>query len=684
MIKKFSNDILIIMRIDMENALLNYMSGNEIIDYVNNYINKSNYNYAVLIDGSWGSGKTYFIKNSLIPALEANEKNRKSQNGKPDNNKIIYISLYGISSKEELDFQIFLEVMPFKNFFNRKNIKLASNIGKAVISGVSSFYGILLPKKIINFSDISSKNYILIFDDLERCNMNVNNLLGYLNNYVEHDGIKTIIISNEKEIASTNMDLNRELKYLVALNTDLVLNDPKNESDASVDLFGDEKHKDNNGKVDVDELFNKINIIFGQDNLYKKIKEKLVGVTLYYKPDFNKIIETVTVNSIKDEKIKNIVIHNKAYIIEKLNYYNHHNIRTILFCLDKYNNITENLIKALGFTRLEKLLDDMFKYTLVISILYKTGQDLPKWESNNEITDVVVSKNIYNFNSYIKGFKFIDNYIKGATFDKEKAIEVIKRYNELENKQINDPNDPLFILNNNWWLIEDEEVLELINEINETLKCDPNKYNITVYLNIITLNIKFNRLGIQLKDIKEIMDLMKNNMKELKPEKNNSFDIFGWSSSDFETKEDSKLFTECANELNNYLNDVNNETVINKLNYFLNDQETWSKSVDEFIQDKEMMLIDKRAFVSLFDFESLVKSIKNARNNQIIEFRVALRKIYNFANIKDYYLDEKEYVDKLIDELKKYSLQLVYNQKIKNNNLKYLIKDLEEISRKLS
>lgn len=682
MIKKFSNDILI-MRVDMENELLNYMSGNEIIDYVNNYINKSNYNYAVLIDGSWGSGKTYFIKNSLIPALEANEKSRKSQNGKPDNKKIIYISLYGISSKEELDFQILLEVMPFKSFFNRKNIKLASNIGKAVISGVSSFYGILLPKKIIDFSDISSKNYILIFDDLERCNMNVNNLLGYINNYVEHDGIKTIIISNEKEIASTNMDLNRELKYLVALNNDLVLNDSKNESDVSVDLFGDEKHEDNNEKVNVDELLNKINIIFGQDNLYKKIKEKLVGVTLYYKPDFNKIIETVTVNSINDEKIKNIIIYNKAYIIEKLNYYNHQNIRTILFCLDKYNNITENLIKALGFTRLEKLLDDMFKYTLVISILYKTGQDLPKWESNNEIMDVVVSKNIYNFNSYIKGFKFIDNYIKGATFDKEKAIEVIKRYNELENKQINDPNDPLFILNNNWWLIEDEEVLKLINEINETLKCDPNKYNITVYLNIITLNIKFNRLGIQSKDIKEIMDLMKNNMKELKPEKNDSFDVFGWSSSDFETKEDSKLFTECANELNNYLNDVNNETIIDKLNYFLNNQETWSKSVDEFIQDKEMMLIDKRAFISLFDFESLVKSIKNARNNQIIEFRVALRKIYNFANIKDYYLDEKEYVNKLIGELKKYSLQLVYNQKIKNNNLKYLIKDLEEISGKL-
>jgi len=112
-----------------------------------------------------------------------------------------------------------------------------------------------------------------------------------------------------------------------------------------------------------------------------------------------------------------------AYIIEKFEYYNHQNIRTLLFCLDKYNNISENLVKALGFSTLGKLLDDMFKYSIVISILYKTGQDLPKWENNNEIKEVVLSKNIFNSNNYIKGFKFIDDYIKGATFDKGKAIE---------------------------------------------------------------------------------------------------------------------------------------------------------------------------------------------------------------------------------------------------------------------
>ena len=38
----------------------------EIMSYVKNRI----YNYAVLIDGDWGTGKTYFIQKSIIPTLE--------------------------------------------------------------------------------------------------------------------------------------------------------------------------------------------------------------------------------------------------------------------------------------------------------------------------------------------------------------------------------------------------------------------------------------------------------------------------------------------------------------------------------------------------------------------------------------------------------------------------------------
>lgn len=34
-----------------------------IIKSIGNYINKENTDYAILLDGVWGTGKTFFIKN---------------------------------------------------------------------------------------------------------------------------------------------------------------------------------------------------------------------------------------------------------------------------------------------------------------------------------------------------------------------------------------------------------------------------------------------------------------------------------------------------------------------------------------------------------------------------------------------------------------------------------------------
>ena len=50
---------------------------------------------------------------------------------------------------------------------------------------------------------LNTKDYILIFDDLERCSINIINLLGYINFFVEHQSYKVILIANEKELKKT-------------------------------------------------------------------------------------------------------------------------------------------------------------------------------------------------------------------------------------------------------------------------------------------------------------------------------------------------------------------------------------------------------------------------------------------------------------------------------------------------
>lgn len=53
------------------------MDGTQIIKEILWYLDDETYNYAVMIDGEWGCGKTYFIKKSLIKEIEIFERKKK-------------------------------------------------------------------------------------------------------------------------------------------------------------------------------------------------------------------------------------------------------------------------------------------------------------------------------------------------------------------------------------------------------------------------------------------------------------------------------------------------------------------------------------------------------------------------------------------------------------------------------
>jgi hypothetical protein len=62
--------------------------------------------YAILINGSWGSGKTYFWENELKPIAEAAGK------------QALYISLNGISGRAALEQLLFIRMWKFLNHGN--------------------------------------------------------------------------------------------------------------------------------------------------------------------------------------------------------------------------------------------------------------------------------------------------------------------------------------------------------------------------------------------------------------------------------------------------------------------------------------------------------------------------------------------------------------------------------------
>src|SRR5262249_3916448 len=103
----------------------------------------------------------------------------------------VYVSLYGVTTREELDIAVFQACFPNVVW---KNVELLGRVGKAALKYVG-----LNPE--VKLSDLPKpEKHLYVFDDLERCEMPINTSMGYINEFVEHEGRKVIIITNEQDI----------------------------------------------------------------------------------------------------------------------------------------------------------------------------------------------------------------------------------------------------------------------------------------------------------------------------------------------------------------------------------------------------------------------------------------------------------------------------------------------------
>ncbi|MEH2409080.1 P-loop NTPase fold protein [Nostoc sp.] len=180
--------LVILSNMKQHNAQLN----SHIIEYLDYYCNLPDApGFAVLLKGKWGSGKTWFIK-SYCESLR--EKKRKC----------LYVSLNGVTSFSEIEEAFLQQQIPF----------LAS---KPVAIGINLITQVLKNSLKLDINDAATLNLttpnmkltelftnleqsILIFDDLERCSINIVNILGYINSFVEHKELKVIIVTDETKL----------------------------------------------------------------------------------------------------------------------------------------------------------------------------------------------------------------------------------------------------------------------------------------------------------------------------------------------------------------------------------------------------------------------------------------------------------------------------------------------------
>lgn len=173
---------------------------------------------ALLISGAWGSGKSYYVKNTLLDAvkginfkypeaaegLSSTVVNLLKESGSDICNHFepVMVSVFGMNSIADIEHSIVSE------WIDNVTHGLGNKFGK-LVKGVNKVWN--NSKKLKDFFDISSvlqtrpslkslpKNVVIILDDLERFEEKISEteMLGFVNNLVENLGFKVILIANE-------------------------------------------------------------------------------------------------------------------------------------------------------------------------------------------------------------------------------------------------------------------------------------------------------------------------------------------------------------------------------------------------------------------------------------------------------------------------------------------------------
>lgn len=181
---------------------------NEIIKQaLNDYLQIDNPGYGVLIKGDWGCGKSFFIK-QWKKSLEGGDVDNDEEyvNLKP-----IYVSLNGVTNTGQIDEAIKREISPIlhgkfmkgvgKALKFAASIALRFNVDAVGDASPEQMVCTIDPKMLLECDPTKVRGKrILIFDDMERAMMPIEETLGYINYFIEQVGCSVIIVGDDKNI----------------------------------------------------------------------------------------------------------------------------------------------------------------------------------------------------------------------------------------------------------------------------------------------------------------------------------------------------------------------------------------------------------------------------------------------------------------------------------------------------
>ena len=646
------------------------LKNNEIKDIIIDYLKNDKSNQAILIDGEWGSGKTFFIKEKIISEIKE----------KLTDVPVYYVSLYGISSSNEIHNLVSSQItekyiekhLGKKVTGSLKKIERAIKKIAPVINVLKEASGVGIDfvhfNELKNNLDIPTKS-IMIFDDLERCNMDVITVLGYINSISEHSDTKVIIVANESELGMQNTNEDLSQKYNFILN----INKFNKDSNVSKSKKANNSDKDSNKSlINKGLLDEQIEEYFPVNSVYEKVKEKLIGITIKYEADFDEIFELLVDKYAKSSQ--GFIKSKKDVILKIFTENNHSNIRTLIFALTSIDKMY-GVLNKIDFNNeyLETEIEKIIKYIVMQSIHIKTGKHKYVWSEDSKYGEVYWNSDYYKiFGKHDFGYKFVDDFLLYYFYDEEditdtviERLKTIKSQKELltEQKQLS------YNIISSWWEREDKEIENALNKLPYEIL--DGKYDIRSYRNIIINLLQIQKYNFQMPNnyIEDIISNMAHNIKDL----------------DSSNRTSKQWFITLLDEDDEYKNlvspileviDNKDDKWIKELQDYISDGVGFDKKFEEFCDAYSEAFSQKRKFLCLIDVDEFMNKIKNSNTQGIYNAIDGIRRVYSFYNIYEYYLDDIDNIEDIIEKLS--SLNKNSLGKTKSIAIEQLKKTLEE------
>lgn len=612
------------------------MKTEKLNEYIKHYLEEDRTKSAIMLDAPWGTGKSHYIQNDLIPYL--------IENG---DHKCVVVSLYGLTDLSEISKTIYLEIRTesikeklkplngktyqkiIKNRYVGETLAATKSIGKFLIKGLAGNAGFDLNVsneelvELYNSIDLTGK--LIVFEDIERSNIKLLDFMGYVNNLVEQEGVKALLVANEDAIKQYNSvsDKNDEGRY-----GDLL----ENKSN-----YSEETKK------------------------YFKIKEKTISDTVKFENDYFAAIESI-IKSFENEMLNQYLNDETVKeILDLFKEYKINNLRTFTFACQK----TVDIYKYIGTEYSSEFIKSVFYGNIIFSNRLKTGKDT-SWDVNN----------VYSLrlgDSRYPMYKFSYDYIMEQSFDfsdinlYEKEFEKVKLYSKNKSE---DDSDLKELYSSE--IGKEKDVRKAIDNIGNRLMNveDISFYEYGKIANSLILTSTFLDL-----DLNKHKELLINNLYGRGDEVNgHSLFHFIIEISDMEKKKEfQELKTAMLKSLKKYDNGYYG------FDYKL---ESISAFLDNIFKKRGEILNDK-SFATNINMEKFSELMLQCSAENINEIRMIFAKVYEPSNIKNFLSDDKISIDSLLEKIKSLKNNTKFDR-IQQMQLNKLIVLLEGISEKLN